>query len=271
MAPAGFPRPRFPGPLVVARGHPRPQADGRLAVPKRRLSGPHSATNRAAPRWSTPGMVSSTARAWATGRGGPGASPPPALATSPVALAGSGGDGVSASNAPRPRGLSTLSTSIGSSRQSLWATCRGNSRRWWSRIRPVSACSRRGSFVRIRPGAHAALVAGSARPCIKAANIARPDRPLIAVATAASVIVARSSTPGSRCTARRRSCPHVVRSRVRSRRSRWGGGACSSPAAGHRACVWPANAPPPCPSSALVPAARAQHAPATPRRGLPGG
>jgi hypothetical protein len=63
MAPAGFPRPRFPGPLVVARGHPRPQADGRLAVPKRRLSGPHSATNRAAPRWSTPGMVSSTARA----------------------------------------------------------------------------------------------------------------------------------------------------------------------------------------------------------------
>jgi hypothetical protein len=79
----------------------------------------------------------------------------------------------------------------------------------------------RGSFARIRPLAHSAIVAGSASPVIKAAKIARPDTPMISVATAANLMLARSNTPCTRLTSRLRSWTRLVRYRVRSRQSRY--------------------------------------------------
>jgi hypothetical protein len=70
----------------------------------------------------------------------------------------------------------------------------------------------------------------------------------MSVATAASVILVRSSTPWSRSTARLRSCTHVGRSRVGSRRSRRVCGglklACRRPLRMRMACQWAS----PCPS-----------------------
>jgi hypothetical protein len=71
------------------------------------------------------------------------------------------------------------------------------------------------------------------RPALQASTMARPETPMRAVATEASVLVARSSPPWTRLTSRRRSCTTCVRYRGRARRSRgpWGGRklACSSP------------------------------------------
>jgi hypothetical protein len=154
------------------------QTDRRLVVPTRRLSVPHAATHRAAPRWSTPALVSRTAIACTTGLGGPGASRSPARAPSPGAPARSRGGGAALATAPRPRVRSPLRVPIGSSRTWRWATGRGNSRRGWSRISPVGAGARRGRGVRLRPWASSAIVAGSARPCSQAAKRARvPRRP----------------------------------------------------------------------------------------------
>ena len=68
-----------------------------------------------------------------------------------------------------------------------------------------------GDLRRLRPLANAAIVAGSARPSTTAAKIARPDTPMISRATAASLMFARSSTPGTRSLSWLRSWTTLVR------------------------------------------------------------
>jgi hypothetical protein len=206
IAPAGFPRPPFPGALVAARGCPRPgrQAAGRATAPPigAPLGHPQLGAALVHPR---PG--SQRGDGLRKAHGGSGSSPPSVLTASPRLSAGSGAAGGAASSPPRPRLTSTLSPAIRASSKSIGANGHASSRRGWSRLSPVSACSSRGRSVRLRPGASSAIVAGSARPCRKAAQRARPEPPRRSGATAASLLLARSRTPWSRLTARLRSCP----------------------------------------------------------------
>lgn len=54
---------------------------------------------------------------------------------------------------------------------------------WWSVNRPVSAAVRAGIFERSRRWANSASAAGSRWPAISASSMARPDTPVISVAT----------------------------------------------------------------------------------------
>jgi hypothetical protein len=78
-------------------------------------------------------------------------------------------------------------------------------------ISPASARSSRAILAHIRPLASSGIVAGSARPWIYAAKIARPDTPMMSVATAAGLILVCSNTPWTRLTSRLRSYTSVVR------------------------------------------------------------
>jgi hypothetical protein len=167
------------------------QAAKRAAVPTRPLSRPHAATSRSPPRWLTSGIVSRSVTAPAKIMGAlaaSGAAPRPASPVDP----GDTASGASPLRAARRRIISALRASIGSSRQSIGASCRPSHCRGWSRTSPVNACSSRGLLRRICRLANSAIVAGSARPSTRAATMARADTPIMSVATEASLMLAHA-------------------------------------------------------------------------------
>ena len=76
---------------------------------------------------------------------------------------------------------------------------------WWSVNRPVSARSRLGSSSASAVVPDRPAWVGSRWPAMSASSMARPETPVISVATEDSLMPASSSSFSSRCTSRVRS------------------------------------------------------------------
>ena len=111
----------------------------------------------------------------------------------------------------------------------------------WSSNRPSRAATKAECLVFIRPRASPASTFGSRCPAISASIMARPDTPMMSVATADILIRASSSSFSSRCTCRDRSwvrscaagCSRVIAGSVPA--------AGNSAAAGPSRSAWPAT------------------------------
>ena len=83
---------------------------------------------------------------------------------------------------------------------SIWSSINWQSSPWWSSKRPVNASTSAAFFFRIFPTASSASATGSRWPAISALIIARPETPMMSVATSDSLMPASSRTLCSRWT-----------------------------------------------------------------------
>ncbi len=107
---------------------------------------------------------------------------------------------------------------------SISLQCRSTMKAWCSVNRPVRAWVNAGIFTRNCRTDRSASAAASRCPATIAARIARPDTPVMSVATTDSLIPASSRTFSKRWASRVRARVIAVLVRVRSRSSRIGSG-----------------------------------------------
>jgi hypothetical protein len=102
--------------------------------------------------------------------------------------------GWAAGMAPISSWMRLVSRSIWMPSASMWSSSILASSAWWSSKRPVSAATNAARLPRIRPLASSASTLGSRCPAISAASMARPETPMMSVATVPSLIRASSSS-----------------------------------------------------------------------------
>src|SRR5512132_1146711 len=144
-----------------------------------------SAAARISPVWG------STRSMWpGTDRAGPMASP----AAAPWPPPGSRAGGLAAGIAAIACSILVVSRSIWPSRASIWSSSILASSPWWASKRPVNAATSAACLPRSRPLASPASTLGSRWPAMSASSMARPETPMMSVATLDSLIRASSSS-----------------------------------------------------------------------------
>src|SRR6266542_3745107 len=164
----------------MVRGHSLAHDTRWAGVGTTPMSSPGSARSTWAALTPMPGTASSRATAGRTAASGPVPASGPVVPSVSTPCAA----GMAASSS----WIRAVRRSIWAVRASYWSSSRRASSAWWSSNRPVRACTSAACLAFIRPRARPASTLGSRWPEISASSIARPDLPMMSVATVDSLI-----------------------------------------------------------------------------------
>lgn len=131
-----------------------------------------------------------------------------------------------------------VNASIDAVRLSMRSRCIRARKPWCSVNRPFNASMSSGILTRRRRFARSAIASVTVRPSMRAWSIARPDTPMMSLATDDSLIPASSRSFSRRWISLDRSAVNSVRVRVRSRSRRTGGGGTGEPRSSPCAPSW---------------------------------